>query len=33
MSKQKKWSSAKKFEFALLAIKNETTTKDGVIIQ
>lgn len=28
MSKQKKWSSAKKFEIALLAIKNETTIND-----
>lgn len=28
MSKQKKWSSSRKFEIALLAIKNETTIND-----
>lgn len=28
MSKHKKWSSAKKFEIALLAVKNETTIND-----
>ena len=28
MSKKKLWSSAKKFEIALLAIKNETTIND-----
>lgn len=28
MSKHRKWSSAKKFEIALLALKNETTIND-----
>ena len=28
MSKQKKWSSSRKFEIALLAIKNEMTISD-----